>query len=66
MLDISTFIFLSVILVGFGYAAGNAQSFNVWKLLLLGLFIVPFISAFNLSKLHLFTILTCSPISVPG
>jgi DNA mismatch repair ATPase MutL len=57
MLDISTFIFLSVILVGFGYAAGNAQSFNIWKLLLLGLFIVPFISAFNLSKPHLFTML---------
>lgn len=57
MLDLSTFIFLSVILVGFGYAAGSAQSFNIWKLLLLGLFILPFISAFNLSKPHLFTML---------
>ena len=57
MLDVSTFIFLSVILIGFGYAAGNAKSFNVWKLVLLAAFLLAFISAANLSKAHLFTML---------
>jgi len=56
-LDIPAFIFISVVLIGFGYVAGNAKSFNIWKLLLLGLFLLAFISGFNLSKPHLFTML---------
>ena len=56
-LDIPAFIFLSVVLIGFGYVAGNAKNFNIWKLLLLGLFLLPFISGFNLSKPHLLTML---------
>ena len=56
-LDIPAFIFISVVLIGFGYVAGNAKNFNIWKLLLLGLFLIPFISTFNLSKPHLLTML---------
>lgn len=55
MLELSTFIFLSVILIGFGYVAGNSQNFNIYKLLLLGIVLVPLISVFNLSKAHLLT-----------
>lgn len=56
-LDISVFIFLSVILIGFGYVAGNARYFNIWKLLLLGIILLPFIHTFNMGKPHLLTML---------
>jgi len=57
MFDIPTFIFLSVTMVAFGYAAGNAQNFNKWKLALLALILIPFFNEFNFGKAHLITIL---------
>lgn len=44
-------------MVAFGYVAGNSKSFNFWKLALLVLFVIPFISEFNFSKAHLLTML---------
>lgn len=57
MLDTPTFIYLSILLIGFGYIAGNSRSFNKYKLTLLVLFLFPFISVLNFSKAHLLTML---------
>lgn len=56
-MDISLFIFLSVAMIVFGYIAGNSRSFNIWKLLLLGMILVPFIDAANMGRPQLFTML---------
>ncbi len=56
-MDLSSFIFLSVVMVSFGYIAGNAKSFNFWKFLLLGLILFPFITQFDYGKAHLFTMI---------
>jgi len=56
-MDISLFIFLSVVMIVFGYIAGNSRSFNIWKLLLLGMILVPFINAANMGRPQLFTML---------
>lgn len=57
MLDFSAFIFLSAVMVAFGYMAGNAENFNKWKFALLALILVPFFIEFNLGKAHLITML---------
>jgi len=44
-------------MIVFGYIASNSRSFNVWKLLLLGMILVPFISAANMGRPQLFTML---------
>ncbi len=56
-MELSTFIFLSVMMVAFGYIAGNAKSFNFTKMAFLGLILIPFITEFNYTKVHLLTML---------
>lgn len=56
-MDLSLFIFLAVVMLAFGYIAGNARSFNFWKLLLLGAVLASFTAGFNLDKTHLATML---------
>ena len=56
-MDISAFIFLAVVMLAFGYIAGNARSFNFWKLALLGLVLLLFVTSFNFDKAHLLTML---------
>ena len=45
--NISTYIFLSVVMIALGYAAGNTKQLNFWKLLLFGLVLFPFLDAFG-------------------
>ncbi|MCW8830972.1 MAG: J domain-containing protein [Gammaproteobacteria bacterium] len=56
-MDFSAFIFLSVMMVAFGYIAGNSKNFNFAKMALLGLFLIPFITEFNYGKAQLLTML---------
>ncbi len=56
-MDIPLFIFLSVIMIVFGYITGNSRSFNVWKLLLLGIALLPFVDLANMGRPQLFTML---------
>ncbi|MCB1736022.1 MAG: DnaJ domain-containing protein [Gammaproteobacteria bacterium] len=56
-MDFSLFIFLAVVMLAFGYIAGNARSFNVWKLLLIGAVLAALTAGFNLDKTHIATML---------
>jgi len=44
-------------MVALGYTAGNAKSFNFWKMALLTLFILPFVDQFGYGKAELLTML---------
>ena len=57
MNDLSVFVFLVVILMGFGYTAGNSRNFGFFKLVLLLVFLVPFMISLSISKTHLMVML---------
>lgn len=42
-------------MMGFGHVVSTAERLNIWKILLLLLVLVPFVSEFNSSKPHLYT-----------
>lgn len=48
----SILVFLSVILVAFGYAVGNSKNFSIWKFALVLFFMIPFVVQFNYGKAH--------------
>jgi curved DNA-binding protein CbpA len=54
-MTIPLFIFICVILIGFGYVAGNARNFNLFKFILLASILFPFFSTLNVSKDHIIT-----------
>ncbi len=56
-IDFSTAVFLISILMGLGYVVATAERLNFWKVLLLLLVLVPFVTAFNSSKAHLYTMI---------
>ncbi len=56
-IDFSTVAFLVSILMGLGYVVATAERLNFWKVLLLLLVLVPFITTFNSSKAHLYTMI---------
>jgi flagellar biosynthesis GTPase FlhF len=56
-MEISIFIFISVMALALGYAAANTQNFNFWKLLFFVLFLLPVILIFGMSKYHAIVVL---------
>ncbi|MBL7005107.1 MAG: DnaJ domain-containing protein [Gammaproteobacteria bacterium] len=55
MIDISIYIFLAVILFSFGYIAGNARHFNLWKFLILVILTLSFVNQFGQTKAYWIT-----------
>lgn len=56
-MDISVFIFISIMALAFGYAVSNTQNFNFWKLLFFALFLLPIIVIFGMGKYHAIVVL---------
>lgn len=55
MTDLPLLIFLASVMIAFGYVAGNAKSFNVWKFAILALVLKLFFDAFELTGIHMVT-----------
>jgi preprotein translocase subunit SecF len=56
-MNISVFIFISIMALAFGYAVSNTQNFNFWKLLFFALFLLPIIVIFGMGKYHAIVVL---------
>lgn len=56
-MNISVFIFISIMALAFGYAVSNTQNFNFWKLLFFVLFLLPIIVIFGMGRYHAIVVL---------